>query len=80
MSRMAQKIFTGNGSWIAQAGVYFVEIEAIGAGGGGGGGRTGEVGNQLSPIGGGGGGAGIMSKIIVPVVPGTTYNNRKSVV
>jgi hypothetical protein len=73
MSRISQKIFTGNSTWTAQAGVYFVEIEAIGAGGGGGGGRDGTALINQSPLGGGGGGAGIMQRITMPVVPGTLY-------
>jgi len=73
MSRISQKIFTSNSTWTPQAGVYFVEIEAIGAGGGGGGGRDGATAINLSPLGGGGGGAGIMQRITVPVVPGTVY-------
>jgi hypothetical protein len=74
MEKMSQKIFTANGSWTAQAGVHFIEIEAIGGGGGGGAGANGSVNITESPLGGGGGGAGIMSKVTIAVTPGTTYD------
>lgn len=65
--RVAQ--FTASGSWTAPAGVFSVNILAVG-GGGGGGGATNTTTEQT--VGGGGGGGGVYDGLI-PVVPGTTY-------
>lgn len=61
--------FTASGSWVAPAGVFSVNVLAVG-GGGGGGGTTGSSGNlQLA---GGGGGGGVYDGPLA-VTPGTTY-------
>jgi hypothetical protein len=62
--------FTASGSWTAPAGVYAVNVLAVGGGGGGGG--AGSNGSTTQATGGGGGGGGVFDGV-VPVVPGTTY-------
>jgi hypothetical protein len=57
-----------SGTWTAPAGVTRVLVEAWGAGGAGGPGSPGMQG------GGGGGGAGAYQRVVLPVVPGTTYD------
>jgi hypothetical protein len=60
--------YRASGTWTAPPGVTRVLVEAWGAGGAGGPGSPGNEG------GGGGGGAGAYQRIVVAVVPGTTYN------
>src|SRR5262245_44105769 len=57
-----------SGAWTAPSGVTRVMVEAWGAGGAGGSGSPGPEG------GGGGGGAGAYQRVVVAVVPGTTYD------
>jgi hypothetical protein len=58
-----------SGTWIPPADVTHVLVEAWGAGGAGGSGAPGGPGG-----GGGGGGAGAYQRVVLPVVPGTTYD------
>lgn len=59
--------FTSGGSWTAPAGVFAVEVFAVGGGGGGGGGGSDNNRN------GGGGGGGAAVYRTVAVTPGTVY-------
>lgn len=61
--------FTASGSWTAPAGVYAVNVLAVGGGGGGGGVNTTTTNVATS---GGGGGGGVFDGML-SVVPGTTY-------
>jgi hypothetical protein len=60
--------YRASGAWTAPPGVTHVMVEAWGAGGAGGPGSPGPEG------GGGGGGAGAYQRVVLPVVPGTTYD------
>jgi hypothetical protein len=60
--------YRASGTWTAPAGVTRVMMEAWGAGGAGGPGSPGAQG------GGGGGGAGAYQRVVLAVVPGTTYD------
>lgn len=60
--------YRASGTWTAPSGVTRVMVEGWGAGGAGGSGSPGLQG------GGGGGGAGAYQRVVLAVVPGTTYD------
>jgi hypothetical protein len=60
--------YRASGTWTAPPGVTRVMVEAWGAGGAGGSGSPGMQG------GGGGGGAGAYQRVVLAVLPGTTYD------
>jgi hypothetical protein len=61
------KVYTSNGTFVVPSGIVFMTVECWGAGGGGGG-------NTTNEDGGGGGGGGAYSRVILNVVPGTSYS------
>ena len=63
--------YRASGTWTAPSGVTRVMVEAWGAGGAGG---SGSAGMQGGGGGGGGGGAGAYHRVVLAVVPETTYD------
>lgn len=73
MSRLVNKVFLANGSWIAPPGVTYVILTGFGGGGAGGSGGLGSTIGANSSCGGGGGGGAQQKTQVAIVVPGTTY-------
>lgn len=66
-TRLRSITFTGNGTWVAPAGIYYAHVLATGGGGGGGG-------ASAATYAGAGGGGGQVVQGWYPVTPGTSYS------